>query len=47
MGHDLFVHRNYYRLPQDAIEMAIVSKILLAIKNGKVDAYKGKSLNDW
>ena len=46
MGHDLFVHRNYYRLPQDSIEMAKVSRILLAMESGNVAAYRGKSLDE-
>jgi len=46
MGHDLLVHRNYYGLPQDSLEMATVSKRLLAIKVGKVEEYKGKSLDE-
>jgi len=46
MGHDLLVHHNYYGLPQDSLEMATVSKRLLAIKVGKVEEYKGKSLDE-
>lgn len=46
LGHDLFVHRSYYRLPQDSLEMAKVSKILLAMENGDVQKFKGKSLDE-
>lgn len=46
LGHDILVHRNYYRLPQDSLEMAKVSKILLAMENGNVDKFKGKSLDE-
>ena len=46
MGHDIRIHRNFYRLPEDTLQMATVSKILLAQENGKVFDFKGKSLED-
>ena len=46
MGHDLFVHRNYYRLPQDCLEMAKVGKILLAVEPSDMEKFKGKSLDE-
>jgi hypothetical protein len=46
MGQDLFVHRNYYHLLQDCLEMAKVSKIVLAMESGDVENFKGKSLDD-
>lgn len=46
MGHDLLVHRNYYRLPQDSMEMAKVSKVLMAMETGKVEKFSGKTLDD-
>ena len=44
MGHDIRVHRNFYRLPEDALQMATVSKILLEQEN--VFDFKGESLED-
>lgn len=35
MGHELAVHRNFYRLQEDVIELAKVSKLLLAVEEGK------------
>jgi hypothetical protein len=46
LGHDIRVHRNFYRLPQDALQLAKVSKVLLAFENGEVSSYKGKSLDE-
>ena len=46
MGHDLFIHRNYYRLPQDSLAMAELSKLLLSMENGNITAYNGKSLDE-
>ncbi|KAG8176112.1 hypothetical protein JTE90_025570 [Oedothorax gibbosus] len=44
--HDMAVHREYYRLPQSTIYLAKVSKILLAVEKGNVQAYKGLSLDE-
>jgi hypothetical protein len=46
LGHDILVHRSYYPLPQDSLEMAKVSKILLAMENGNIEKFKGKSLDE-
>ena len=31
MGHDIHVHKEYYRLPQTIIEMAVVGILLMAV----------------
>lgn len=46
MGHDLFVHREYYRLPQNILETAKVTKMLLRMENGDLQQLKGKTLDD-
>lgn len=45
MGHTLHVHRDYYRLPQNTLEVAKVGKLLMAIESG-IDKYMGKTLDD-
>jgi hypothetical protein len=46
MGHDILVHRNYYRLPENTVEVAKVSRILLAMERGEISKYQGKSLEE-
>jgi len=46
MGHDIRVHRQYYRMPLDVVQIAKVSKIFLAAENGRIAEYAGKELND-
>ncbi|XP_064653244.1 uncharacterized protein LOC135503570 [Lineus longissimus] len=46
MGHTADIHRQSYRLHESTIEMAKVSKILLAIDSGNVGRFQGKSLSD-
>ncbi|KAJ8315921.1 hypothetical protein KUTeg_006528 [Tegillarca granosa] len=42
MGHDLQVHREFYRLPESYFEVAKVTKILHAINEGRISEFKGK-----
>ena len=46
MGHELSVHRKFYRLQDDVIELAKISKLPLAVESGKAHHYKGMSLDD-
>lgn len=46
MGHDLRTHRDFYRLPSDTIQLAKISKILLALEKGQLQHYQGKGLDD-
>ena len=46
MGHDLRVHREYYRLPERTLQLAKVSKVLLQIQTGSIRNLAGRSLND-
>lgn len=34
MGHDINIHRQYYRLPEETLQVARISKLFLAIDNG-------------
>lgn len=45
MGHDIRVHREYYRLSENTLQLAKMSKLLMAIEQG-ADVYKGKSLDE-
>ena len=46
MGHDVNVHKHFYRLQDRTLELAKVSKLLLAIDEGKAGALMGKRLDD-
>lgn len=45
MGHDIRVHREYYRLSENTLQLAKMSKLLMAIEQGS-SSYKGKSLDE-
>ena len=34
MGHDIYVHREYYRLPAETLQLTIISKVLIALEKG-------------
>lgn len=46
MGHDLAVHREYYRLHDSTLELAKVSKLLLAVDEGQASKWQGKKLSE-
>ena len=46
LGHNIKIHREFYRLPEKTMILAKVSKILIAAEKGKMHKYKGKSLDD-
>lgn len=46
MGHKLTVHRRFYRLQHDIIELAKVSKLLLAIENGEAAHFANIPLDE-
>jgi hypothetical protein len=46
MGHDIAIHREFYRLPNDIVQTAQVCKVLLSMENGTIANYRGKSMDD-
>ena len=46
MGHDLRIHRSFYRLPDDALQLAKVSRVLLAFDRGQVSEFQGENLEE-
>jgi len=47
MGHDLTIHNEYYRLPDETLQISRVRKILLAMESRKLHELKGKSLKEF
>lgn len=45
MGHDIKVHREYYRLPDETLQIAKVSKLLLRMEKGGYGLTAGQSLD--
>ena len=45
LGHDIRVHREFYRLPQETLQVAKVSKLLLASEQG-LNGLEGKTLDE-
>lgn len=46
LGHDIRVHRDFYRLPHDILQKAKVAKILMKINAGKSTSVEDYSLED-
>ena len=46
LGHDLNVHREYYRLKDSTVELSKVSRLLLAIDEGNAGSLMEKKLAD-
>jgi hypothetical protein len=46
LGHDLNVHREFYRQHESAIEIAKISRLLLSSEKGEIHKYSGKKLVD-
>lgn len=44
LGHDIQVHRDFYRLYESTIEIAKVSKLLLTVDQGETRKFARKSL---
>ena len=46
MGHDIRIHRQFYRMPTSLIQKARVAQLLTAVNAGDIQKYSGKSLDD-
>ncbi|KAL7842719.1 hypothetical protein SRHO_G00244080 [Serrasalmus rhombeus] len=46
LGHDIRIHREYYRLPEKTLQLAKVSKVLMALEQGRLADFKGKNLDE-
>ncbi|KAL5005605.1 hypothetical protein ScPMuIL_016763 [Solemya velum] len=44
LGHDIRIHRDFYRLPDSTFQVAKISKLLLELEKGTVQNFKGKTL---
>ncbi|KAL3891005.1 hypothetical protein ACJMK2_003270 [Sinanodonta woodiana] len=46
LGHEVDTHKTYYRLHESFIELAKISRLLMAVDMGQVAKYKGKTMED-
>jgi len=46
MGHDIRVHRKFYRLPNDVVQMSQLAKIFILMEKGQLAMHKGKTLEE-
>ena len=46
LGHNIRVHRDFYRLHESTIEIAKVSKLLLTVDQGETSKFAGKTLQE-
>lgn len=46
MGHDIRVHREYYRLSDETTQLAKISKLLISLDKGNLTSIKGKNLDE-
>lgn len=46
LGHDIRVHREFYRLPEHTLQVAKVSKLLFTLENGQFADQCGKNLDE-
>jgi len=46
LGHTMGVHKSHYRLQEPIIEMAQLSRLLIAIESGKAAHFVGRKLSD-
>ncbi|XP_030830821.1 uncharacterized protein LOC105441828 [Strongylocentrotus purpuratus] len=46
LGHDLHVHREFYRLPNEVLQVAKVTKILLTMEQGGEGLSQGETLDN-
>ena len=44
MGHD--IHKEFYKMQESTLEIAVVGNLLLAIDEGRAHKFKGKNLRD-
>jgi hypothetical protein len=46
MGHNVDIHEAVYRLHDSTIEMAKISRLLMAVDSGHVETFAGRKLSD-
>lgn len=45
-GHYKDIHRKFYQLPSDVMQISKITKILIAMENGSIKSLGGKTLDE-
>ena len=46
MGHSKDIHRNFYQLPSDVLQISKITSILIAMDSGSMKSLGGKTLDE-
>ena len=46
LGHDIQTHKDFYRIQESTIEIALVGNMLVAIDEGRAHKFKGRNSRD-
>ena len=46
LGHDIHVHKDFYRMQESTLEIAVNGNLLMAVDEGRAHKFKGKNLRD-
>ncbi|KAI4893795.1 hypothetical protein NFI96_025528 [Prochilodus magdalenae] len=46
LGHDIRIHHEFYLLPEKTLQLAKISKILMALEQGGIAEFQGKNLDE-
>ena len=46
LGHNVSVHKDFYRVQESTLELCKVSKLLMAIDAGEMGQWTGKTIHD-
>jgi len=46
LGHDVEIHKKYYRLPENTLQLAKCSKLMLLMEKGGIGKLQGKTLDE-
>ncbi|CAB4030026.1 Hypothetical predicted protein, partial [Paramuricea clavata] len=46
LGHNVNIHKNFYRMQSSTLEMAVIGNLLIAVDKGRAHNFRGKNLRD-
>ena len=46
LGHDIDIHKQYYRLPENALQLAKCGKLMMLMEKGGIGKMHGRSLDE-